>query len=49
LVFRIFTSLSLSEKKAILDPDTINDITRKKRMRITRMVVACALINKKRP
>jgi hypothetical protein len=40
--------LSLNEKKAIREPETINDMTRKKRMRITRMVVACALINKKR-
>jgi len=47
-VFRIFISLSLNEKKAIRDPETIKDITRKKRIRITRMVVACALINKKR-
>jgi hypothetical protein len=49
LVFRMLISLSLREKKAILDPETIKDITRKKRIRITRMVVACALINKKRP
>jgi hypothetical protein len=48
-VFRILISLSLNEKKAILDPETIKDITRKKSMRITRIVVACALINKRRP
>jgi hypothetical protein len=48
-VFRILISLSLKEKKAILDPETINDMTRKKRIRITRMVVACAFMNKRRP
>ena len=48
-VLRILISLSLREKKAILDPETINDMTRKKRIRITRMVVACALMNNKRP
>jgi hypothetical protein len=46
LVFSILISFSLKEKKAILDPDTIKDITRKKSIRITRIVVACALINK---
>jgi hypothetical protein len=46
LVLRILISLSLKEKKAILDPDTIKDMTRKKSIRITRMVVACALISK---
>jgi hypothetical protein len=45
-VFRILISLSLNEKKAILDPETIKDMTRKKSIRITRMVVACALISK---
>jgi hypothetical protein len=48
LVLRMLTSLSLKEKKAIRDPETIKDITRKKSIRITRMVVACALINKRR-
>jgi hypothetical protein len=48
-VFRIFISLSLKEKNAIRDPDTINDMTRKKSIRITRIVVACALMNKRSP
>jgi hypothetical protein len=41
--------LSLREKKAIRAPETINDITRKNKIRITSMVVACTLINKRRP
>jgi hypothetical protein len=47
-VFRILISLSVSEKKAIFEPETINDITSKNKMRMTRMVVACALMNSKR-
>ncbi len=43
-VFKMLMSLSVSEKKAILDPDTIKDITRKNKMRITNTVVACALM-----
>jgi hypothetical protein len=46
LVLRILTSLSLNEKKAIRDPETMKVMTRKKSIRITRMVVACALISK---
>jgi hypothetical protein len=49
LVFKILISLSLSEKKAIRAPETIKDMTRKKSIRITRMVVACTFINKNRP
>jgi len=47
-VFRIFTSLSVKEKKAILDPETMKDMTSRNRMRITKMVVPCASINNKR-
>ena len=43
-VFRILMSLSVREKKAILDPETINERTRKNKIRITNTVVACALM-----
>jgi hypothetical protein len=47
LVLRTFISLSVREKKAILEPDTINDITNRNRIMMTSMVVACAFITNK--
>jgi hypothetical protein len=37
-------SLSDKEKKAILDPETIKDITSRNKIRMTRIVVAWALM-----
>ena len=49
LVFKILMSLSVKEKKAIFDPETMKEMIKKNKMRIANMVVACTLmINKKR-
>ena len=47
LVFNMFISLLVSEKKAICEPETINDTISKKRMMIARIEVACGLIYKR--
>lgn len=44
LVFSMLMSLYVSEKKAICEPETINETISKKRMIIARMEVACGLI-----
>ena len=44
LVLRILISFPVKEKNAILDPETIKDITSRNKMRTTKIVVACALM-----
>src|SRR6202166_4111761 len=43
-VLRILMSFPVNEKNAILDPETIKDITSRNKIRTTKMVVACALM-----
>ena len=44
LVFSTLMSLSVNEKKAILEPETIKEMIKKNKMRIANMVVACTLM-----
>ena len=44
LVLSTLISLFVNEKKAIFDPETIKDMTRRNKIRMTKMVMACALI-----